>query len=204
MNSLALTSNLGQSDRHTSVPSRRAVLENRDQLNQFLATIERKALRIAQVATGNIDDALEIVQEAMMKLVEKYSAKPDNEWPPLFYRILNSKINDWYRKQGTRNRWLSWLPKLSSDSDYDPIAESPDTGKNPEQMLDHNRNTDALISQLRTLSPRQQQAFLLRAWEGLSVEETAFAMKCTAGSVKTHYSRAVHGLRSQLEDMNSD
>ena len=140
----------------------------------------------------------------MMKLVEKYANKAESDWPPLFYRILSSKINDWYRKQGTRNRWLSWLPRLAADSDYDPIAESADTGKNPEQLLAHNRNTEQLITQLQTLSPRQQQAFLLRAWEGLSVEETAFAMGCTTGSVKTHYSRAVHGLRLQLEELDRD
>jgi RNA polymerase sigma-70 factor (ECF subfamily) len=180
----------------------RCTLEKRDQLEQFLASIERKAFRIAQIATGNTDDALELVQEAMMKLVENYAAKPEAEWTPLFYRILNSKINDWYRKQSVRNRWMSWFSGQSKEEfEPDPIDNAADLAQlSPLEALEQLQATDQVIERLRQLSPRQQQAFLLRAWEGLSVEETAFAMGCTEGSVKTHFSRAVHTLREQLKE----
>ena len=182
--------------------SRRLTLESREPLNQFLATIERKAFRMAHIATSNPDDALELVQEAMMKLVEKYHDKTAEEWTPLFYRILSSKINDWYRKQGVRNRWMAWLPK-TNHSEYvsDPIENAPDTHQSPLEKTQQDQATDKLLTLLSDLSPRQQQAFLLRAWEGMSVEETAFALGCSSGSVKTHYSRAIHALKDQLEDV---
>ncbi|WP_144394898.1 RNA polymerase sigma factor [Pleionea sediminis] len=181
---------------------RRQTLENRQQLNQFLAAIERRAFQIALISTRNPDDALELVQEAMLKLVEKYHSRPEEEWSPLFYRILSSKINDWYRKQNVRNRWLSWLPsrQLNPELNYDPIDNAKSPTKGPASELRQKEATTQLIKHLEKLSPRQQQAFLLRAWEGMSVEETAFAMKCSEGSVKTHYSRAIHHLREQLEE----
>jgi len=183
---------------------RRHVLENRQQLDQFLASIERKAFRMAQIATRNTDDALELVQEAMMKLVEKYANRSESEWTPLFYRILSSKINDFYRRQSVRSRWMSWLPgQKDEDCYYDPIENTSDETLKPEETMQQIQATDQLIEHLQQLSARQQQAFLLRAWEGLSVEETAFAMGCSEGSVKTHYSRAIHALRAELQEHQS-
>jgi RNA polymerase sigma-70 factor (ECF subfamily) len=202
MSGLSLTL-AGRPDyKSNKINTRRCVLENREQLDQFLASIERKAFRIAQIATSNPDDALELVQESMMKLVENYASKPENEWTPLFYRILNSKINDWYRKQSVRNRWMSWFTgTVKDDVHTDPIENAPDLDQHsPSEALEQQQATHKIIEHLQKLSPRQQQAFLLRAWEGLSVEETAFAMGCTEGSVKTHFSRAVHTLRQQLEE----
>lgn len=169
-------------------------------LNRFLASVERRAFRMAQIATGNTDDALDIVQDAMMTLVRKYSAKPEAEWGALFQTILQSRIRDWYRRSSVRNRLRSWLHH-DDDDDMDPLDALPDQqGKNPEQRLHLDDATDALNTALHALPLRQQQAFLLRNWEGLDVAHTAQAMGCSEGSVKTHYSRAVHSLRATLED----
>ncbi len=205
MTGLSLTLGLQPDYNSSKTATGRQILENREQLDRFLASVERKAFRIAQIATSNPDDALELVQESMMKLVENYAHKPETEWTPLFYRILSSKINDWYRKQSVRNRWMSWFSSAQKDeSQLDPIENAPDIHQHsPDESLEQFQATDKLIEHLQQLSPRQQQAFLLRAWEGLSVEETAFAMGCTQGSVKTHYSRAVHALKQQLEEFQS-
>ena len=169
-------------------------------LNHFLARVERRAFRMAQIATGNTDDALDIVQDSMMTLVRKYSAKSEMEWGALFHTILQSRIRDWYRRSSVRNRLRSWLVQDEND-DADPLDEIPDQHtKNPEQRLHLDVAADALNTALHALPLRQQQVFLLRNWEGLDVAQTAQAMGCTEGTVKTHYSRAVHSLRATLED----
>ena len=154
---------------------------------------------MARLATGNTEDALEIVQESMYKLVEKYSSRPEPEWGPLFHRILQSRINDWYRRSRFRDRFRSWL--ATADDGSDPIQELPDEKDgNPERLLQSHRRIDKLEESIHGLPIRQQQAFLLRTMEGLDVRETARAMGCSEGSVKTHYSRAVHTLREKLGD----
>lgn len=169
-------------------------------LNRFLASVERRAFRMAHIATGNTDDAMDIVQDAMMTLVRKYSGKPETEWGALFHTVLQSRIRDWYRRSSVRNRLRSWLRRDEED-DADPMDELPDQhGKNPEQRLHLDAAGTALNAALHALPLRQQQAFLLRNWEGLDVAQTAQAMGCTEGTVKTHYSRAVHALRATLED----
>lgn len=176
----------------------RKVLDKNHALDRFLSSVEKRALRIAQIATSNSDDAFDIVQDAMFKLVEKYAGKDESEWPPLFHRILQSRIRDWYRRNTVRNRFRSWL---SSDPEIgeDPFqAVADEAGRSPESELQTNRSIDALEQALQLLPLRQQQAFMLRAWEGLDVRETAQAMSCAQGSVKTHYSRAIHSLRETL------
>lgn len=134
----------------------------------------------------------------MFKLVEKYADREENEWKPLFYRILQSRINDWYRRNKVRNRYRSWLTKNEDDNE-DPIQTAPDHhGQKPESEAETSESMEKLQQALSALPLRQQQAFLLRAWEGLNVKQTAAAMSCAEGSVKTHYSRAVHSLREQL------
>ena len=156
---------------------------------------------MAEIATGNQDDALDILQDAMFKLVEKYSDRTEEEWGPLFTTILQSRINDWHRRNTVRNRFRSWLGKKDNDEQDDPVQLVEDgAARTPEQILQADRRVDELDRALHELPLRQQQAFLLRTWEGYSVEETASVMKCTAGSVKTHYSRAVHTLREKLGD----
>ena len=155
---------------------------------------------MAQIATGNKDDALDILQDAMFKLVEKYADRDAKDWGPLFTTILQSRIKDWYRRNQVRNRFRSWFS--SKDEEYeDPIQQTEDeSARTPEQLLQADRRIDELDEALHNLPLRQQQAFLLRTWEGYSVEETATAMKCSAGSVKTHYSRAIHNLRDRLDE----
>ena len=175
-------------------------------MNRFLSGVERRAFRMAEIATGNPDDALDIVQDAMLSLVKSYGHKTPNDWGPLFQRILQSRIRDWYRRSRVRNSLLDWLGlagrKPGRDNDeQDPIAEAVDhQGKGPEAMAENHDAGQALNRALKQLPLRQQQAFLLRNWEGLDVRQTAAAMDCSEGSVKTHYSRAVHRLREELSE----
>jgi len=157
---------------------------------------------MARIATGHNEEALDIVQDTMLKLVKKYRHKPIDELTPLFYRILQSRIRDWYRRQRVRQRWQFWVNSESVDEDstFDPIsnAPAPET-EGPEKLTIRNQAMMVLEEALRKLPLRQQQTFLLRAWEGLSVAETAVAMGCSEGSIKTHYFRAMHLLREKLE-----
>lgn len=159
---------------------------------------------MAELATGNRDDALDLVQDAMFGLVKSYADRDEQEWAPLFYRILQSRIRDGYRRNRVRNRFRAWLGlgyKTDGDDVPDPIQNAPD-GERPGtlQRVLQDDAMQRLQAALQDLPVRQQQAFLLRSWEGLDVAATAFAMGCSAGSVKTHYSRAVHRLREMLED----
>ena len=154
---------------------------------------------MARLATGSRDDALDIVQDAMFKLVEKYADRPAAEWGPLFRKILQSRINDWYRHNRIRNRILVWFGRDAEQEESEPcMLDSRE--QLPEDHLQSERRITRLEEALDQLSLRQRQAFLLRCWEGLDVRETARAMSCSEGSVKTHYSRAVHLLRGLLED----
>jgi len=180
-------------------------LQNERQLNQFLAEVERRALRIAEIAVRDRDEALDLVQDAMIKLVRSYSSRSKEEWPPLFYRILQNGVRDWHRRQAVRNRVMVWFGrKPSEDNDYDAIASAPDPiGRTPDEELQNSEAMQDLETALRKLPPRQREAFMLRTFEGLDVAGTATAMGCSQGSVKTHYSRAVHALREQLEEHRS-
>ncbi|PCJ17798.1 MAG: RNA polymerase sigma factor [SAR86 cluster bacterium] len=167
-------------------------------LDEFLQSVQSRGFRIAQVATGNPEEALDLVQDTMFKLVEKYADREKNEWTPLFYRILYSRINDWHRRNKVRNRYRSWLSNYDDEGE-DPIQTAPDPhGRSPDKEAQTSESMDKLQQALERLPLRQQQAFLLRAWEGLDVRQTAAAMSCAEGSVKTHYSRAIHTLRDQL------
>jgi RNA polymerase sigma-70 factor (ECF subfamily) len=174
-------------------------LHRDEALNRFFADVERRALRIAEIAVRNRDDALDLVQEAMIKLARKYAGHSSEEWPPLFYRILQNGIRDHQRKQAVRNRVMVWFGRGSEDDDYDPIAAAPDPdGRTPDEELETGAAMRQLESALADLPDRQREAFMLRALEGLDVRDTATAMGVSEGSVKTHYSRAVHSLRGTL------
>ena len=174
-------------------------LQSERQLNQFLAEVERRALRIAEIAVRDRDEALDLVQDAMIKLARNYAQRPGNEWAPLFYRILQNGIRDWHRRQKVRNRVMVWFGR--SDDDYDVAANAPDpAGRSPDQELQTQQAMQRLESSVQELPGRQREAFMLRTFEGLDVAGTAAAMGCSAGSVKTHYSRAVHSLRDKLGD----
>ena len=170
----------------------------RQQLNQFLGDIERRAFKMALIATRQREDALDIVQDAMIKLTQSYGHKARNEWHPLFYRILHNRIMDWHRRKKIENTILKWLPGRKSSDTEECIADYADESKNPEDINKGQDTIKQLELELHHLPPRQRQAFLLRSWEGLSVGETANIMGCTEGSVKTHYSRALNRLKETL------
>ncbi len=177
-------------------------LQRERQLNQFLAEVERRALRIAEIAVRDRDEALDLVQDAMIKLARHYAERPGEEWAPLFYRILQNGVRDWHRRQKVRNRVMVWFGRgTSTDDDYDVAANAPDpAGRSPDQELQTSEAMQHLEVSVHELPGRQREAFMLRTFEGLDVAGTAVAMGCSEGSVKTHYSRAVHALRNKLGD----
>jgi RNA polymerase sigma-70 factor (ECF subfamily) len=169
-------------------------------LDQFLAGVELKAFKIAQAALRHEDDALDAVQDAMLQLARAYSARPAEEWKPLFYRILENRIRDMQRRRTVRNRVMSWLPFRADPDEDEPdlIADAASTDPLPVRRLEIDEAISALEKALGTLPRRQREAFLLRSLEGLDVAQTARAMGCSEGSVKTHYFRALQTLRAQL------
>ena len=175
-------------------------LQQEQQLNRFLAEVERRALRIAEIGVRDRDDALDLVQDAMIKLVRKYATRPSAEWAPLFYRILQNGVRDWHRRQAVRNRVMVWFGRGATDSDeFDVVAAAPDPiGRSPDEELQNSEAMDSLEVAVHGLPARQREAFMLRTFEGLDVAGTAVAMGCSQGSVKTHYSRAIHSLRETL------
>jgi RNA polymerase sigma-70 factor (ECF subfamily) len=185
----------------TKVPMESA-LDSKEMLNRFLAEVERRAFQMAKFATGHRDEALDLVQEAMLRFVRHYSVRPRQEWNALFYRVLRTRIIDWYRRTFVRRKILAWLGRPGEEDPEDPLQSLPDTGNpNPSDHVLRLEERGALEKGIRALPLRQQQAFLLRAWEGMDLKQTAFVMKCSEGSVKTHYSRAVHTLRGLLEGL---
>ncbi|MCG7984432.1 MAG: RNA polymerase sigma factor [Candidatus Thiodiazotropha lotti] len=176
-------------------------LDSNQALNRFLAGVERRALRMATVSVGNPDDALDLVQDAMMKLASRYAERSEAQWGPLFQRILQNSIRDWHRRSRVKNRWHRFIRGGEGADAVDPLQGYPDSRQT--ESVERLQQQDAIArleQEIHNLSLRQQQAFMLRLWEGLSVEETAKVMGCSQGSVKTHYSRAVSTLREKLED----
>ncbi|GAB4194461.1 MAG: RNA polymerase sigma factor [Wenzhouxiangellaceae bacterium] len=171
-----------------------------ESLDQFLAAVERRAWRMAWLSTGNRDEALDLVQDAMMAFVRRYRDRPAAERRPLFFRILGNRLRDWGRREMVRRRWM--LPWLRQPGDNDDATdwEPGDHSAGPERELDGQTFLEAANNALRALPARQREAFLLREWEGLDVAQTASAMGVSRGSVKTHYFRAVHTLRAALEE----
>jgi RNA polymerase sigma-70 factor (ECF subfamily) len=175
-------------------------LQRERQLNQFLAEIERRALRIAEISVRDRDEALDLVQDAMIKLVNNYADRSRDEWTPLFYRILQNGVRDWHRRQKVRNRVMVWFGRTApGDDEYDLVAQAPDpAGRTPDELLQTSEAMQQMEQAVRGLPGRQREAFMLRTFEGLDVAGTAVAMGCSEGSVKTHYFRAVHSVRKQL------
>ena len=186
------------------VPARvigESALDQTRELDKFLAEIERRAFRMAQIALRDTDDALDVVQDAMLKLVRNYGTKPAAEWRPLFYRILENGIRDLQRRRTVRGRLMTWLPGPKEDPDgdaQDPLDSVAAGGPDAPELLMQAQAMEQLEKSLHVLPARQREAFMLRNLEGLDVAQTAAAMGCSEGSVKTHYSRAVHTLRAAL------
>jgi RNA polymerase sigma-70 factor, ECF subfamily len=174
-------------------------------LETFLASVERKAFRIAQIALRHEADALDVVQDAMLQLSTRYATRPPEEWRPLFYRILENRVRDVQRRRSVRNRVMAYMPWRADDQEEaaDPIDQAVDRAPLPPAQLEADEAMAALEQAIAGLPARQRQAFLLRNFEGLDVAETAATMKCSQGSVKTHYFRALHALRTKLGEFRT-
>ncbi|WP_129641218.1 RNA polymerase sigma factor [Peristeroidobacter agariperforans] len=191
--------NLGQGDAPAVVEEQS--LDQVRALDRFLVSVEKRAFRIARIAVRDDDDALDIVQDAMLQLARRYAQRPTEEWRPLFYRILQNRIRDSQRRRKVRAKLMSWLPAWKveeEDEGADPYAGVADARPQPQDLLATDQAMARLERALGELPGRQQEAFMLRNFEGMDVAQTAAAMGCSEGSVKTHYSRAVHTLREQL------
>lgn len=170
-------------------------------LDGFLAQVERRAFRIAELHLRHREDALDAVQDAMMRLVRHYRTKPADQWSPLFWSILRRRIVDLQRRRKVRSIVVGWLGGGRDDNgDELPTWEPADNGPGPMDRLHDVQSYADMSTAIRHLPPRQREAFMLRMLQGLDGAETARAMGCSEGSVKTHLSRAMHNLREQLED----
>ncbi len=172
-------------------------------MDKFFATVERRAYAMAYAALRDRDEALDVLQDAMLRMVRHYRHKPPADWLPLFYRILNNRINDSFRARKTHRRLFGWLggTDTEDENDPDPLEQIADPARDtPMERFEQERRVLALERAVGQLPRRQREAFVLRCWEGLSTEHTAHAMGCTQGSVKTHYFRALQNLREQLEE----
>lgn len=172
------------------------------ELADFLAEVERRAFKQAAFSVRDEHLALDIVQDAMLKLSEKYSDRPATEFPMLFQRILQNAIRDFFRRQKVRSAWVTPLGSLfgpDADDDNDPLdsMEVENLSKlatRPAEQLEQKQVLDIIEKAMEGLPLRQRQAFMLRYWEELDVAEAAKVMGCSEGSVKTHCSRATHAL----------
>ena len=181
-------------------------MANSQELSDFLVQVERRAFKQAAYAVRDDHAALDIVQDAMMRLAEKYGQRPAEEFPMLFQRILQNAIRDYFRRQKVRNLWTTLFSSFSSgreDEDERDLLEtlSPhgDEGRNdPSDALERGQTLGLIEAALQKLPQRQREAFVLRYWEDMDVSETAAIMGCSEGSVKTHCSRAVHTLAAVL------
>ncbi|MFP4683588.1 MAG: RNA polymerase sigma factor [Ectothiorhodospira sp.] len=171
-------------------------------LDAFLEGIQGRAVRMAALALGDREAALDLVQDAMTAFITRYRGRPADAWGPLFWRILQNRIRDAYRRRRVRQRVLAVLGcgENAGDADEDPVAGLEDHHTpGPDQALMDGRFARDLEAALRALPLRQQQAFLLRHWEGLDTASTAAALGISEGSVKTHLHRALQTLQGQLE-----
>ena len=170
-------------------------------LDAFLAQVERRAFRLAEMSLGHREDAMDAVQDAMLRLVRNYRDKPAQEWTPLFWGILRRRIVDLQRRRKVRSIVVGWLGGgRDDDGDELPAWEPADNGPGPLDRLQDAQSYADMAAAVHKLPRRQREAFMLRVLDGLDVAETAQAMGCSEGSVKNHLSRAMHNLRDQLED----
>ena len=179
-------------------------LASEQELSDFLKSVEKRAFKRAVYHVRDEDAALDIVQDSMMKLAEHYGDKPPGELPMLFQRILSNSTLDWFRRQKTRNALFSNLSDFESpdgEGDFDLLQTLTAKGEQIESAEDSTRRAQVLHEielQIQKLPTRQREAFLMRYWEEMDVAETAAAMGCSEGSVKTHCSRAVQALAKAL------
>ena len=180
-------------------------MASRQELSDFLAGVERRAFKHAMFALRDSDGALDVVQDAMLRLASRYGTRPADELPMLFHRILQNAITDHFRRQRVRSLWTTPLSSLQNDANGEQsetdALEALDPGSDADETADAVERVQLrtiLDEEIARLPRRQREAFLLRYWEDLNVSETALAMGCSEGSVKTHCSRAAHALAEAL------
>jgi RNA polymerase sigma-70 factor, ECF subfamily len=192
----------------TAYRPRGLALASRSELSAFLEGVERRAFKQAVFAVRDEEAALDIVQDAMLRLAEKYGHRPAAELPLLFHRIVQNAIRDWFRRQKVRSLWTTLLSSLTpgrgEDDDHDPLetlqaADGSNVVESPASLLERSQVLEIIEQEISRLPPRQREAFIMRYWEELDVAETAKVMGCSAGSVKTHCSRAAHTLAAALK-----
>jgi RNA polymerase sigma-70 factor, ECF subfamily len=181
-----------------------ATVDRERALDRFLAGVERRAFRIACLALGDRGEAEDAVQDAMIRLVRRYGRHPEEQWRPLFYRILRNRITDAQRSQKVRRAVMAWWsPPESADTTTDLLDTIADVRGQPDGELEGEELIARIERALVALSARQREAFLLRNFEGLDVAQAAVAMGCSEGSVKTHYFRALQALQTALAEWKS-
>jgi len=188
-------------------PNNEGPLASRSELSTFLQGIERRAFKQAVFAVREEEAALDIVQDAMLRLAEKYGARPAAELPLLFHRIMQNAIRDWFRRQKVRSLWTTLLSSLSpgrEEDEPDPLetlehGADSNAEEAPAVLFERSQVLEIIEQELARLPERQRQAFIMRYWDELDVAETARVMGCSEGSVKTHCSRAAHTLAVALK-----
>jgi RNA polymerase sigma-70 factor (ECF subfamily) len=177
------------------------------ELSDFLESVERRAFKQAVYAVRKDEAALDIVQDAMIKLAEKYGDKPAAELPLLFQRILQNTIHDYFRREKVRTTWVSLFSGMGSDNDdnenFDLLEtfeaeEGSEAAESSADKVERQQILAVIDEEIQKLPLRQREAFLMRYWQDMDVAETAAAMGCSEGSVKTHCSRATHALAQAL------
>lgn len=189
-----------------SGPQGRHLLATEQELSEFLKSVEKRAFKRSLYHVRNEESALDIVQDSMMKLAEHYGNKPSAELPLLFQKILSNCMLDWFRRQKTRTTLFSNLSDFEPEGDtgefdlLDAITTESESvyNENPETSTQRAQTLLEIESEILILPARQREAFLMRYWEELDVAETAAAMGCSEGSVKTHCWRAIQALSNAL------
>ena len=186
--------------------STRKPLATDKELSDFLKSAEKRAFKRTAYAVRDEDAALDVVQDAMIRLAEKYADRPLAELPLIFARILSNATMDWFRRQKVRQAAVQHVYELdtgSEDGDFDLLealqaVDGSWASQEPAERLSREQTLALIDQEIAALPARQREAFLLRYWEELDTAETASVMGCSEGSVKTHCSRAVHALASAL------
>lgn len=184
-----------------------SVLATEQELSDFLKSVEKRAFKRSLYHVRNEEAALDIVQDSMMKLAEHYGDKPANELPMLFQRILSNCTLDWFRRQKRHHALFTDLGDFESSGEdgegFDLLETWSD--RDPEQrahsaedMAQRGQTLHSIEQEIQALPARQREAFLMRYWEEMDVAETAAAMGCSEGSVKTHCFRAIQALSKAL------
>lgn len=181
-------------------------LASRVELSAFLASVEKRAFKQAVWSLRDDEAALDAVQDAMLRLSSRYGDRPADEFPMLFQRILQNVILDMHRRLKVRRTWVSLLSslKVEAEDDSDPLDTLADAreeadAETPHGQFERKHLLGLIEREIARLPNRQREAFLLRYWEEMDIAETAAAMGCSEGSVKTHCSRATHTLAAALK-----